>query len=67
MSIEKLKQHLVSYDLLGSESIQALTPLAQQGHCNQHYLLSTQKSSYLIRVFGSEPRDRVLEYTRIMQ
>ena len=60
--MEELKQHLFSYDLFVTEDIQALTPLAQQGHCNQNYLLSTQKASYLVRVFGSESRNRVLEY-----
>jgi Ser/Thr protein kinase RdoA (MazF antagonist) len=60
--MEELKQHLLSYDLFVTEDIQALTPLAQQGHCNQNYLLTTQKTSYIVRIFGSESRNRVLEY-----
>jgi len=55
--------YLSTHAMFASESIQEFTPLAKQGYCNQNYLLTTQKSHYVVRVFGAEPRDRALEYT----
>ena len=36
--------------------------LSFQGHCNTNYLLHTAREKYILRVFGSENRDRSAEY-----
>ena len=44
------------------KQIITVSPLEQQGHCNQNYLLRTAQVSYLLRLFGTEERDRAMEY-----
>jgi len=36
--------------------------LSRQGHCNTNYLLHTDQEKYILRIFGSENRDRSAEY-----
>ncbi len=42
--------------------ILTVSTLEQQGHCNQNYLLHTDKGKYILRIFGQEKRDRNAEY-----
>ena len=55
-------QVLHHHTLFTQDEILELTPLVEQGYCNQNYLLRTQNNRYILRVFGTEDRDRALEY-----
>ena len=57
-----LLQLLTQYTLFQDDKVLELSPLIRQGHCNQNYLLHTEKARYVLRVFGEEKRDRALEY-----
>jgi len=60
--MRSLLHTLSRYAHFSQEKILELKPLAQQGHCNQNYLLITERKHYVLRLFGKEERDRTLEY-----
>jgi len=61
-SIDKIVITLNHRCFFANKRIIAVSPLEQQGHCNQNYLLRTAQTSYILRLFGEEERDRVMEY-----
>ncbi len=61
-SIDKIVTTLNHRCFFANKQITAVSPLEQQGHCNQNYLLHTAQASYLLRLFGEEERDRAMEY-----
>jgi len=60
--MKPLLRILSQHTLFQDDQILELKSLAQQGHCNQNYLLRTEKARCVLRIFGDEQRDRALEY-----
>lgn len=50
-----------SHSYFGQGGIYSCRPLETQGYCNTLYLLTTNKGKFILRVFGKESIDRVLE------
>jgi aminoglycoside phosphotransferase (APT) family kinase protein len=62
VTMTKLLQSLSQHKPFTEKEGLALTPLTQQGHCNQSFLLHNGTERYALRQFGEEKRDRALEY-----
>ena len=61
-NITKIITALNHKRFFADRQILTVSPLEQQGHCNQNYLLHTDKGEYVLRIFGQEKRDRNAEY-----
>jgi len=55
------RQLLESYDLFKKDLVLSVSPVERQGFCNENYIVTTQKSKYIIRKLLRDDIDRDLE------
>ena len=61
--MKHLQSTLETCPLFHNDRVVKMVRLSQQGYCNTHYLVKTQKHRYMMRVFGRDDIDRISEYT----